>query len=347
VLSPNVQLIMKDELTTSYEVRRIETVDDVVAVLDSPKASFTELIDCVDVARKYDQWQLRHRAAERAFVETDVQAPTDIARLTGAAEFVIDNYLKGADSLDELPSQIKGADTWLSRHRSKLDAVGENEFADEQTELLAELLLLLSDNTPESKVRLCSRLRKVDRSDLGIEAVRPVANAERDNVVALTTLGAAYCDMGEYCKAEYALKAARKLKPDNDQTLVALSRVYQESDRPYDALDIAKSALVLNANEFTAHRLLKAAAAVDDAEAFSQAVAEVERAVEADAEGSPDYYMLLLAAEALLDQGRSGEAAVIVGRMVEDGVPFGGAKARRFAAVKKSAEAVNKPNLFD
>jgi tetratricopeptide (TPR) repeat protein len=332
---------------TAYQPRRIETVEDVIAVLDSPAASFTELMDCVSVARVADAWQLRHLAAERAFFETKLEAPAAVASLSGAAEVVIDNYLKVASSLNDLHGQISAAETWLSTNRSKLDAVGASEFADKETQLLAELQVLLSDDAPESKVRLCSRLRKVDRSDLGIEAVRPVANKERDNVAALTTLGAAYCDMGEYSKAERALKAALKLQNDSGQARVALSRVFQESGQPHKALDLAKVAFVADANEFTTHRLLAAAAAVGDVESFDQAVAEVERAVETDAKGSPDYYLLLLAAEALLDQGRSAEAADIVGRMVSNGVSFGGTAAKRFAAIKKPVEAVNKPNLFE
>jgi tetratricopeptide (TPR) repeat protein len=327
--------------------RRIETVQDVAAVLDSPAASFTELMECVSVAKAAGEWELRHRAAERAFSETRLEAPAAVTNLSSAAEVVIDNYFKVASSLDDLPRRVKAAEGWLHANRSRLDAVGASDFADEQTQLLAELQVLLSDTEPAARVRLCARLRKVDRSDLGIESVRPVANNERDNIPALTTLGAAYCDMGEFERAERVLRAALKVQPADGRARVALSRVLQESGRQYEAFDIAKVAFVAEANKYTAHRLLAAAAAVGDTEAFDQAVAEVERAADSEVEGPPDVYLLLLAAEALIVQGRVGEVTDIVARIASSGVSLVGATAKRFATVKKSAQAANAPSLFE
>lgn len=327
------------------EARPIETVRDVVAVLESPAASFTELMECVAVARAAQNWELRHRAAERAFKETKLEAPAALASLSGAAEVVIDNYFKVAVSLEDLPQRVEAADAWLRSNRSKLDAAGATTFAAEQTELLSELHVLLSDNEPEARVRLCARLRKVDRSDLGIEAARPVANSERDNIPALTTLGAAYCDMGEYKKAERALRAALRLRRDDGRARVALSRVLQESGRPYEAFDEAKAAFVADANSFTAHRLLAAAAAVGDDDSFEQAMTAVERAVDEDPSGTPDIYLLLLAAEALVEQSRIADVAEIVDRISSIGISFGGQAARRFSAVKAALRDANQPKL--
>ncbi len=198
--------VERDELAP----RRIETVQDVASVLESPAASFTELMECVSVAKAAGEWELRHRAAERAFSETKLEAPAAVTNLSSAAEIVIDNYFKVASSLDDLPRRVKAAEGWLHANRWRLVAVGASDFADEQTQLLAELQVLVSDTEPAARVRLCARLRKVDRSDLGIESVRPVANSERDNVPALTTLGAAYCDMGEFERAERVLRAGSR-----------------------------------------------------------------------------------------------------------------------------------------
>lgn len=326
-----------------YQPRRVETIDDVVALLASPKASFTELMECVAVSEASRDWKLRHAAAERAFLETRVEGPTAVFSLTTSAELIIDNYLKAAPSLSELGPEVAAANTWLRSHRLRLDTAGAADFADEKLKLLAELHVLLSSSEHEARVRLCSRLRKVDRSDLGIEAARPVANADNENVPALTTLGAAYCDMGEFIKAERVLRAALRLRRD-DRTLVALSRVLQESGRPVEALDMAKTAFASKVSSHTAHRLLKAAAG-QDPDAFDEALAEVEQAAAIDPEKQPDIYLLLLAAEALVDAGRVGEATRIVEAILGHGGSFRGPEARRFLRVK--AVAAQQPSLFD
>jgi len=325
-----------------YQPRRVETIDDVVAVLASPKASFTELMECVAVSEVARDWKLRHAAAERAFLETKVEGPAAVYSLTTSAELVIGTYLKAAASLDDLRPEVAAANNWLGAHRARLDTAGAADFADDQLKLLAELQVLLSSSEDEARVRLCSRLRKVDRSDLGIDAAQPVANADRENVPALTTLGAAHCDMGEFIKAERVLRAALKLRRD-DRVLVALSRVLQESGRPVEALDMAKIAFALHVSKHTAHRLLKAAVS-QDPEAFEEALAEVERAAASDPEKSLDIYLLLLAAEALADEGRFDEVARIVGVILRHGSSFRGPEARRLLKLK--ALATQHPTLF-
>ena len=143
------------------------------------------------------------------------------------------------------------------------------------------------------------------------------------------------------------MKAALELSPNDGPASVTLSRVFQDSGQPHKAFDLAKVAFVAEVNDFTAHRLAKAAATVGDDESINLAVAEIERAAESGTDGSPDPYILLVAAEVLLHEGRKGEAADIVGRMVANGITFGGGTARRFADLKKSVQAVNRPNLFE
>ena len=283
-----------------------------------------------------------------AFAATSVviESPTAPNSLSIAAKIVIDNFFKSARSIDDLAGRVAAAEGWLKDHRSKLDAAGATSFADEQCQLLAEVQVLLSDDEPAARVRLCARLRKVDRSDLGIEAVRPIANKNSRNVAALTTLGAAYCDMGEFGKAERALRAALRVGPRGSQTRVALSRVLQESNRGVEALDVAKAAFVDETSIYTAHRLLAAAAAIGDSDAFDEAVAAVEHAAETGVAGQPDAYLLLLAAEALLDQGRASELADLVRRISGCGTALTGTTAKRFAAVKRALQALASPRLF-
>ncbi len=329
-----------------FSPRRIETVDDVVAVLGSPAASFVELLECVMIAGAVGDWRLRHLAAERAFDEVRVDTANARPNMEAAARIVVDNYLKAADSLEDLSYLVEDAEHWVESNRWKFDSARLSEFAEESIQLLAELQLLLSDPEPEAKVRLCSRLRKVDRADLGIEAVRPVANEQRDNVPALTTLGAAYCDVNELEKAERVLRAALAIRPRDTRARIALSRVFQEAGRLYEALDEAGVAFAEDANAYTSHRLLAAASAVGDADAFDQALEEVERAAEASESGPPDVYLLILAAEALKDQGRTDDLAAVLERIAGSGLALRGAVAKRFSELKQAARLARSPTLF-
>jgi tetratricopeptide (TPR) repeat protein len=330
-----------------YQPRRIETPEDALDVLESPAASFAELMDCVEIAGAAKNWQLRHRAAERAFTETRAGSSGAVASLSRAAEVVIDNYFKLASSLDDLPARIENAGAWLRTHQPELDAAGAGDFTDQKKQLLAEIQVLLSTDEPEARVRLCSRLRKVERSDLGVEAVRPVANSDHDNVAALTTLGAAYCDLQDYPRAERALRAALKSDDAASPASVALSRVLQESGREHEALDVAKLAFDAGPDEYTGHRLLAAAKAVDDSETFDEAVREVERAAQEGPSTTPDLYLLLLAAEAQLELGRTGELESLLDRIDASPAEVRGATAKRLVALRDSLRSANQPTLFD
>lgn len=327
--------------------RRIETMTDVAAVLESPAASFLEMMDCVRVSEEAGDWKVRHHCAERAFEMVDPEARNAVESLSSAAKVVIANYFKAASTLEELRPSLSAATNWLGDRRSRLDQAGGGRFVDDQTNLLAELQVLMSTATPEAKVRLCSKLRKLERSDLGIEAVRQVANDQPPNVRALTTLGAAYCDMGEYAKAERALKAALEVEPRSVQPLVALSRAYQNSGQEYRAFDVAKVAFVQQVDEYTAHRLMAAAAAVKDEDAFNQALDEVKmRAQELD-ESDVSVYVLLVAAEVCLDKGDLGEVRKIVETIKTAGEALSGRSVQRFSELKKALHDANTPKLFD
>jgi tetratricopeptide (TPR) repeat protein len=331
----------------AYEPRRIETAEDALNVLRSPAASFTELMECVEVANAAGNWEMRHQAAERAFTETKVTSPSAGVSLSRAAEIVIDNYFKLATSLDDLPARIADAGAWIGMHQPDFDAAGASGFASEKKQLLAEIQVLLSTNEPEARVRLCSRLRRVERPDLGVEAVRPVANSERTNSVALTTLGAAYCDLQDYPRAEKALRAAVKVEGDTGLASVALSRVLQESGRRHEALDLAKRAFGVDPDQFSAHRLLSAAKAAEDQEAFDEAIREVEMAAQANPTATPDVYLLLLAAEAQHDLGLTGDLELLLDRIEASPAMLKGAVAKRFNSLRNSVRSANQPKLFD
>ena len=54
----------KSNLIASGIARVVETEDQVLAVLNT-RASYSELLDCVQAAKKLGEWNLRRMAAER------------------------------------------------------------------------------------------------------------------------------------------------------------------------------------------------------------------------------------------------------------------------------------------
>lgn len=81
-------------------MRPIDTVADVRLVLDSPKASFSELIRCVDVASAANDWELRHQAAERAFSLALGEGKAN--RIAEAAERYVRSAIRLAPDLSSL-----------------------------------------------------------------------------------------------------------------------------------------------------------------------------------------------------------------------------------------------------
>jgi tetratricopeptide (TPR) repeat protein len=331
-------------LDTDRRARSIETPDDVLAVLESRAASFVELMDCVAVARRFEDWELRHAAAERAFDEINITDASAHGQLPKAADIVIDGFMRKATTLGSLAPQVDQAKGWLNANQSKLNDGGLSDYYDEQAGFLAALLVLLSDDDPQSLVRLSSRLRSVDRADLAIEAATRAVGASPNSHVALTTLGAAQCDMGVYVDSERSLRRALEISPGDVMATTALSRVLQKIGQLVAALDAAKVAFSRTENESTAHRLISAARALDDQVAIDAAAEAIDAAAMATGE-SPDPFMLILAAEIQLEQGRSARARGLLLRIGSTATR--GEVAKRLVALKRRIDAADQARLFD
>jgi tetratricopeptide (TPR) repeat protein len=309
------------------EPREIVTAADVEAVLAAPKASFDELVLCVKASRSAQRPDLRHAAAERAF-DTAMSVPFPHAgRLVDAALMVRDAALGTARELDEMPAAISEFQDWLDRRSQLLDS---DELLKMVT-VLSQLQVCLSDSEPPTLIRLSSRLRKVDRSDLAVAVAENAVRAEPDNAAALTTYGAALADVGRCEDAIGALRRAVKLEPQSGHARITLSRALHDAGKRIEALDYAWAAFRADpTSEHAVHRLLASASAVGDTDALEEARTAIAEATGTDAK--TDVWLLVISSEALLEVGRIDEATSLLAEASK--LPSAGETARRLQRLR-------------
>lgn len=289
--------------------REIKTILDVEALLDSSRAGFAEAMDCVGVARAHGRWDLRHRSAERAYaIAVDERAPRP-RHLSEAVDVLVRCRLHEAPDVASLPVVVAETRNWL---QSQQTAVPSGEARDALTKLdeqLAELLLLCGDDTSRTLLMLSSKLRNNwERSDLAVAVATRALDHHDVDTQALTTRGAAFCDLGEYPRAIDDLQIAVGHDPTSSHALTALSRAVREAGDPRGALEIAERAISAAPDSLPAANCLAAAAARVDLQRFDEAIARVAELTASARNGNRDQWMLVLAAEVRLDVGQLDEA---------------------------------------
>lgn len=323
-------------------LRPIDTVADVRLVLDSPKASFSELIRCVDVASAANDWELRHQAAERAFSLALGEGKAN--RIAEAAERYVRSAIRLAPDLSSLLPQVHAAQERLGRSVPPKSSAARALQSEQRA--LDELALLLGDGQTETLVRLSSSLRKFDRSDLAVTAARRAVAAAPENIAGLTTLAAGLADMQDHREGREVIERAIRLAPRDAPAFIVASRILQEMELKHDALVYAKRAFELDGSSFSAHRLLSAAAATDDRDAFEEA----ERTIMEHPDGplKDDRWIRSLAVRVLIEAGKLGDARAALASLLKDS--SSGQLAKQLSRLKSDlskAERAQQGSLFD
>lgn len=325
--------------------RPITNPEEAWAVLNSPKASFVELMDCAETGRRFNDAQLRRQAAEKSMEEVlnrlDNQPGAHQFSIHEAARHVAAATLKAAKNLDDLAPYLARVTSWLSGLNKRIRDLAPDEIRELET-AVSEIALLLTDPNPESQSRLCSRLRKVERSDLGILAAERCLEVEPDNIIALTTKAAAQLDIGAADAAVATASRAVRLAPKGHHARTVLSRAFQETGRPRESLEAAREALDISANKFTAHRVLSAAAALNDADEFKKAL-ELLEDLEKQGRFKDDVLIKILAVEALYEAGDLSTALELFDAVMTKGFPV--SMSRRFAQLRVKLRRVQQAQL--
>ncbi len=309
---------MRHSLDVEGEARRVETVSDAEAIVSSERAGFAELMDTVRIARQNQRWDLVDQAGERAMQEVLRSSTVSIPKVVEAARAIVLARLGRATNLGELPAAIVDAQARLSEIEAKVGPEEGGQSLGDTRYWLEELRLLHSDPTAPSYTQLCSKLRKIDRSDLGAEAAAHALELDPDSVPARTTLSAALIDIGQVHRA---LAHLRKAWAQEQTAYVAnpYSRALLAEGQPEQAVTMAENAFELDAGEYSARTLLAAAVRAEDRDAIERAkefILEHSRGTTDEDEESA--WVGMLAAQALIDAGLLDEAETAVATLLDD-----------------------------
>ena len=325
--------------------RPIDDVDQARAVVDGDRASFVELMDCAEVGKSAGDYELRKDAAERA-VNLAVGDTRQIASVHRAAQHLAAATLGEASDLDDLAQYVAALRSRLKRLLVDFPETLQNAKLLELEATISEITLLLTDPDPAAQLRLCSRLRELDRADLGAKAAERGLKVEPRNAALLTTLAAAQLDIGASIAGLATIERAVDVEPENVYALNVYSRALQENTRLDESLEVARTAFELDANRFTAQRILGVAAELKDLEAFDTALKFV-REHQADLSSASDIYLLILAVEALVEANDLARASELFNELEEHVNKKGlaGSQAKKFSDLRKRLKAFRQPTL--
>jgi len=285
----------------SFKSRRIDTVSDVLTVLDG-RYSFSEALDCVAVSEAAENWQLVERAALAALDAVDAGAKSPETLSEAAWQFVRQK-LRTTGGLTSLERALPVVSEELDRLASKS---GRNQrlALSSVRSGVNDLALLLADASPTSYVKLCSLLRKrIRRPELGIIAATRALNPDAANAAALNTRGAARLDLEQLTKAADDLERAWAIEKSH---YVANTHVRLFMLRSEHTEAVRWSVVAVDAappGDTVALKVMAAAAlAADDQAQLQEAIATLRAHEKHDSE-QPDRWVLLLAARQFMRDG--------------------------------------------
>lgn len=257
----------------------IKTLDDARIALNRENGSFEEWLDCARIFSQNLDWPRLEMATEKAFTSIG-NRDIGIINIREAATRFAAGSLSKVIKFEHL--EIKSHET-----RSKLihlkeqipsDKKKQYEAIDSVIQVLDEVLLLLSDGTPEALVGVASRLRKrLGRPDLCIATANRVLAIQKDSAPARTTRGAAWTDLGRY---EKALKDFEKAEMDKRGRIYALaghSRLLICKGDFLEAFEVGSELLQTKVNKPILYMLAAAAKGAGLNEEFNRLVRIAEK----------------------------------------------------------------------
>jgi hypothetical protein len=229
---------------------------------------FGQLMDGIQAARVEKRWELVHNlgnAALRSVAARDAR----VGQLESAALGVAQGWIGPAADLAGLPVAIYEAAQSLASMPNPEPLVSD-AVARVRGELDELRLLVRTSDSRTSLEKLCSKLRRVGRPDLGIEAATLALVQTPSSVVALTTRGAAYVDCGRLSEGYRDLRDAWDVRRSH-YPACALSRLFRMKEEHSEALRWASTAVDMRLERSTVCTYAAAAAASGDPDALATA----------------------------------------------------------------------------
>jgi len=291
-----------------FSNRPPETIQDVQEVLQYPRVSFLQMMECVEVCRKQKEWVLRRQASRKALSLAVGSEHPEIGSVSQAATIVANCFLSEAKTLSQVPKLAEEAHSYLAhRHADETNPVLRVAFSEAERDF-AEFVLLVDSSDVISRIKLSSALRKKrERPDLAVEAADLALKEEPSNLAAMVTKGAALCDLERFGDSIDILQQALSIAPEDTFALITLSRAMQENSQVGVSLKLARKAFDLNPeSREAARRLLAAAVASSNASDIAEARMLLDEV--AIARGDDTKWNVLLAAEIYREEGKLSEA---------------------------------------
>jgi len=249
---------------------QITTLEQVQGRLRTKRASFEEWLECVHVAEVAREWNVLEQCARHALAAA-VGRPFTGPRLREAAEVVVRARLATANNLVALEAALRSSKDEIDRViEQPLLTEKLRQALEERRELVAQMLLLISDASPACLVQLARSLRDMGRSEQAIICTSHALKEGPDNPVVLTSQGAAPLDIGALTEAHQALSKAHRLAPSvyTERTLSRSCRLRGDFET---AVEHAWSAARREPSAFAARLLACAAVTAGDQDAMEAA----------------------------------------------------------------------------
>lgn len=283
---------------------RVQTVAQAEALTKVLAPRFADLLDGIKVARGNDRWDLIESLSDMALAAvTGVTPQWGVAYV--ARQLVIAR-VQGVP-LDEMHDHLREIAESLKANPSEVGSVARavTELGDE----LGKLATMLADDSPASMVSAGSRLRKLDRPDLAIDAASIAVERDPTNFAAITVRGAAQADLGDMRSALTEATRAERMRPSS-YTANLLARVHTQQEDLSAARDWAMKANSRDPEGMAgAGSLMKIAAINGDRKEAEFWSSKVPWSTDSS---SSEHWLKLVAAKELVRGPRREEAAEIL-----------------------------------
>ena len=252
------------------EPEQITTMEQVKSRLANLRASFEEWLECIHVAEVARDWEILEACAGQALAAA-VGRPFTGPRLREAAQVVVRARLVTAQDLAALQAALRASTEDIDKIIAGplLTETGRLALTEERAHV-AQMLLLISDASPDSLVQLAGSLRAMQRSEQALICTAQALKESPDKPAALTSRGAALLDIGELTEAHQALLRVHRLCPSGytERTLSRSCRLRGDFEA---AVEHAWSAARREPSAMAASLLAAAAVAANDEDARAAA----------------------------------------------------------------------------
>jgi len=251
---------VEEEINVENYARKINTLEEVKEVLDSPNRAWTEIIDCLEVclkAIKNPDLEDRHKAQELQERSQEIALELipkirKVPKLSEVKTLIIEGIFKDAKSRADILPAVEKSKKFLGELNNKLwnrPSLSPRPRSNWHEKQVTSVEILLEDIDQEPvAVRLASLLRDApfNQPYLAIDLCERVIKDNPKSTHALTCYVSALLDIENYQTAEkYLDKAAALSQTDPTYMMFVRSRLLYHKGRAEENGSYLKEAMTL------------------------------------------------------------------------------------------------------